>query len=113
MRIKLRAVEIVVGGAALALGITGTIFSYNTQTQDKNQVSCQTRINQEFLTVLKERATIGNENTENLNNFIVSFINSANYTKAQDAAVIKTYLTELATINGDLKNATYPDIGHC
>ena len=101
------------GAIALVLGLTATALSYHTQINDDRRNSCQTKINQEFLATLKERATINNNNTNNINGFVVALINSASYTKAQDAAVIKAYLTELATINGDLKAATYPDIGNC
>jgi aminoglycoside phosphotransferase family enzyme len=109
-----------VGVLALILAIAAVVFGFFQQTERSHEVSrqaavssCQTRINQEFLAVLKERATIGNENTTNINDFVVAILNSKGNTAAQNAKIVNTYLTGLAKINGELQHATYPDIGSC
>lgn len=120
MRVTKERAQRYVGWLALLLAIGAVVFTSVEQSERTTEVhrtaataACQTKVNQEFLAVLKERATISNENTSNINDFVVALINSKKNTPAQDAAVIKTYLTELAKINGELQHATYPDIGSC
>jgi hypothetical protein len=112
-----RKVERYVGVVALIFGLTGTFYSGYIQVHDEHQlsqkVSCQAAINKEFLAVLKTRSGISNENTANINNFVLDLIGSKNNTPAEDAKDINAYLTELAKINGELKSATYPSIGNC
>jgi hypothetical protein len=111
--VKFRKFERPMGVVALALGVFSTAFTTYTQVTDAHQVSCQSDINQEFLTTLKTRASIGNENTKNINDFIIALINSKNNTPAEDQAVINSYLAKLAEINAELAKATYPDIPSC
>jgi hypothetical protein len=112
-KINPRKLERSIGVVALILGMTGTVYSGYLQVHDEHQVACQAAINKEFLAILKERAGISNDNTNNINNFVLDLIHSKNNTPAQDAADINAYLTELAKINGELKSATYPSIGGC
>lgn len=113
MRITAQRFQRYIGWVALVLAIGVAVNSSVGQQEDNNRAACQTRVNQEFLAVIKERAEINNENTDNLNNFVVAFLHSKNNTPAQDQEVINTYLTELAKINGELKRATFPSIGSC
>lgn len=120
LRTAFARVERTVSMIAVLLAVVAGILSVVTNvevTDQRNEnaakVVCQTAINQEFLSVIKTRGSIGNENVANLNNFVVAFINSKNNTPAQDQKVITTYLTELAKINGELAKATYPSIGDC
>jgi hypothetical protein len=120
MRVTVHRFQQYVGWFAVVLAVAVGIYGYVDQTQRNNlanrvaaQSTCQTKVNQEFLAVIKERAAIGNENTANINAFVVAVINSKNYTPAQDAKAISVYLTELAKINGELSRATFPAIGSC
>lgn len=112
MRKSLRGVERWAGFVALVLGAVSTGFAVYTQAHAEDQVKCQSAINQEFLTILKERAAIGNENTANINNLIQEVF-TPGITSEQAEKDYQNYLTELAKINGDLKHATYPEIGNC
>lgn len=108
-----RKVEFAMGTVALVLGISATAVSTYTQLHAARQVSCQSAINQEFLDTLKARASIGNENTQNLNNLVVTFIRSPGLTPGEKKAAIDTYLKELAKINAELAEATYPNLTSC
>lgn len=111
-----RTVSVVAVILAVFAGVMSTVTNIEVtdqRNQDAARVACQTAINQEFLSVIRTRGSIGNENVANLNDFVVAFINSKNNTPAQDQKVITTYLTELAKINGELAKATYPSIGDC
>lgn len=108
-----RKFERFMGAFALALGVFSTVLTTYTQAHDANQVSCQSDINKEFLDTLKVRATIGNENTANINDFVVALLHSKNNTPAQDQAAINSYLTRLAKIDAELAKATYPNITSC
>lgn len=112
LRMKFRNVERVLGVATLVLGITATAISYHAQVREEHSTSCQTQVNQEFLTVIKERGAIGNANTENINSLIQEVFTKGS-TQQQIQNDYAKYLTELAVINGDLKRDTYPDIGSC
>jgi hypothetical protein len=120
MRVTVQNAQRYIGWLALFLAVAVAVLGFVDQTERTNlanrvaaQSACQTKVNQEFLAVIKDRANISNENTANLNNFIVAFLHSKNNTPAQDTAVIDAYLTELAKINGELKRATFPSIGSC
>lgn len=104
-------VENVAGYAALFLAVLSVGAGMWTQVQISDKSSCQTAINQEFLTTLKQRATIWKENTDSINNLIKGVFNTKDPKVAlQD---YQNYLTELDTINGELGKATYPDFGSC
>ena len=77
------------------------------------KTACQTRINQEFLTVIQQRAALNAENEQNINQLLVEALNGSKNTPAQNAVLAKKYLDELDRINDALKRATYPDIGSC
>ena len=111
MRQSLRNVERWAGVVALLIAALSIIFGTITQFESRATVSCQTRINQEFLAILKTRSAIGNENTANINNLIKEVFSTKDPKVA--LADYQTYLTELAKIDAELKAATYPDIGDC
>lgn len=112
-RMNLRRLERSVGAVALVFGLTGTGWSVYTQNQDSSQVSCQTRINQKFEEIITARSSLTNENTQNVNDFIVALLNSKSSTPEQNQKVIAHYLTELAKVNNELKRTTFPTIGTC
>lgn len=113
MRMTAQKAQRYIGVVALLLALFAGVDSYVGQQDDNNRSACQTRVNQDFLAVIKERATISNENTANLNDFVVAFLHSKSNTPAQDQVIINKYLTELARINGELQRATFPSIGNC
>jgi hypothetical protein len=114
MRNVFRAVtERRIGVAVLLLALLSACFSVYTQVNYAEVTACQTRINQEFLQVIQTRAGLNSENESNINNLILELFKSAGNTKAQDLAEEKAFITELDTVNGRLKSATYPDIGSC
>lgn len=113
MRTSIGRVEKWAGVVAILVAIFAAFFAAYTQQHDASRAACQTRVNQEFLVIIKQRAVLSTENTDNLNYFVQQLLKSKNYTHAQDEAVIKTYETKLAEINVDLRKATYPAIGNC
>lgn len=110
---NLRTVERSVGAIALVLGFIATGVSTYTQIHENHQAACYNRIDQEFLSVIKQRSAVQNENTANLNYFVEQAIESPKYTQAQKEAFIHTYLTELAKINGELRSLTFPNFNGC
>lgn len=114
MRNVFRAVtERRVGLVAVFLAIVSTGFATYTQVHYAEVTACQTRINQEFLQTIKNRAGLNNDNEANINKLILELFSSAKNTPAQDAAEEKAFITELDKVTHELRQATYPDIGDC
>lgn len=101
------------GILVLLLALASLGWSTYTQVRYSAVTACQTRINQDFLSIIKERSQLSNENTTNINKLIVELFDSAKNTPAQDTAEEKAFLTELDKVNGELQRTTYPDIGDC
>lgn len=111
MRVTVSNAQRFVGWFAVALAITVAALGYVSQQNDNNRAACQTRVNQEFLAVIKQRAALSTESTANIDALIVSVF--ADKTPQQAQADYAKYKARLDTINGELKRATFPSIGSC
>lgn len=111
MRMSAHNAQRYVGVLALILAIFVAVNGYVAQQDDNNRAACQTRVNQEFLTVIKQRAALNTSATANIDKLIVAVF--ADKTPQQAQADYKKYLAELDTINGELKRATFPSVGNC
>jgi hypothetical protein len=98
---------------AILLAMVSSCFAIYTQVRYSEVTACQARINQTFLTVIKERSQLSNENNQNINSLIVQVFKLSSGDKAAALAEYKAYLTELDKVNNELRQATYPNIGDC
>jgi len=111
MQLTVHNAQRFVGWFAVAIAFGSAAIGYYGQQDSNNRAACQTRINQEFLAVIKERAKVGNANTKNINDLIQEVFSTKDPKVA--LADYQKYLKELAVINGELQRDTFPDIGSC
>lgn len=103
----------IAGYVAIVISLVSLVLGVIYQNHLADVTSCQTRINQEFLAVIKERAELNNENTANINKLIVEAFSASTKTIAERKAEGQAYLTELDRINGELAKATFPSLSSC
>jgi hypothetical protein len=96
---------------SFGIGLWTSREQYLDSSRSKATTECQTRINQQFLSVLKERARLGQENSTNINNLVKAVFTAKDSKTAM--ADYQRYLTELDRINGETQRATYPDLQSC
>ena len=111
MRVTADKAQRYVAWLAVLLVIVVAVFGYIGQNRDNDRAACQTRVNQEFLTIIKQRAALSTESTGTIDNLIVSVF--ADKTPAQAQADYQKFVKELETVNGELKRATFPSVGSC
>ena len=111
LKAKTERFERLAGIVALLMATVSFSLSVYQQAQDGSRTLCQFNINQQFLATLKQRAVIGKDNTDNINNLIKEVFSTKDPKVAlQD---YQTYLTRLEAINGEFSKATYPNFSSC
>lgn len=99
-----RGLYIVLVIVAILTILQGAYFSYRS----REEARCQTRINEKFLAVLKDRSDTNEADRKNISTMVEKVVNAK--TREDTRQALDRYLAEKQRIDAQRKNLPYPDL---